>query len=132
MRKSGGRTGTLTTPASNCNITAVYTSTSTTTTTATTTIASATGSIYCVGGVDAASTTAHAFYAPVYGATLGNWTETSTYPVSGYDLDCAALSNGNMYCTTLIDSGGNAQAYSYYAPMTTSGLGAWASSTSYP
>ena len=133
------RSGTLTVPASNCNITASYASaattstTSTTTTAATTTVASCSGGLqsymYCVGS-DNTPNGNLAYYAPISSSGVGAWTSTTNYPVSHYYQGSCSVSSGNyIYCVGSQAAPSNAV---YYAPISSTGIGTWTSTSNYP
>jgi hypothetical protein len=86
--------------------------------------------VYCLG-----DGTGIVYYAPISSSGVGTWTTSSSYPVDIAYPSCTA-SGGYMYCmggmtypppagAIVIDS-------VYYAPLSSSGVGAWASTTSYP
>ena len=127
------RSGTLTVPASNCNVTASYASTTTTSTTTvstTTTITSCAGSVqpylYCIGTRDVAPYT-QIYYTSVSSTGVGAWTSTTNYPLAFWYESCATTSN-YIYC---VDSANTPYTQVYYAPISSTGIGAWTSTTSY-
>ncbi len=83
--------------------------------------------IYCVGdsGYGAENLS---FYAPISGSGIGNWTQTTSYPVGVDDAGCA-IYKGRIYCV-----GTNAtDGYDVnYANISGAGIGEWAATTSYP
>jgi len=106
------------------------------------------GFIYCVGGstvelrtTSSGGTSTQAFtpatlnstyYAPVSASGIGNWTATTAYPTTIYDQSCE-VSSSEMYCvggdTVLSPS---AVSSVYVAPVSSTGIGAWSQTTSYP
>jgi hypothetical protein len=89
------------------------------------------GYIYCVGG-ESAST----YYSQLSAAGLGPWMRTADYPVPIEDESCA-VSSGYIYCVGGAVGGADGGAISstadvYYAPLSSSGIGAWTASTPYP
>jgi len=100
------------------------------------------GYMYCVGG-DTGGQGEYAvnatYYAPVSSSGVGTWTKTTDYPVAVAGGQCV-ISRGYIYCIggttydldTPTSGGGHAVNSSYYAPISSSGIGAWTKTTSYP
>ena len=94
--------------------------------------------IYCVGGnnetdgsnADATATNS-VWYAPLSPSGIGNWSLTTAYPSNDYYPSCFA-SGSDVYCLGGADSNDNSLGTAYYAPLSSSGVGAWASTNSYP
>ena len=94
--------------------------------------------IYCVGGnnetdgseADATATNS-VWYAPLSASGLGNWSLTTAYPSNDYYPSCFASGN-DIYCIGGADSNDNSLGTAYYATLSSSGVGAWTSTTSYP
>jgi DNA-binding beta-propeller fold protein YncE len=88
--------------------------------------------IYCVGGQLRAGAAAAAYYAPLSSSGVGAWASTTNYPVP-VDYQSCATNGGYIYCV-----GGLAEGYLaptgavYYAPISSSGIGAWSAGGSYP
>jgi hypothetical protein len=86
------------------------------------------GGIYCLGGVDSSDNPlGNAYYAPLSSAGIGQWVPTTAYPLPSTGQACA-FSNGFVYCVGGATSGGQSAAYTsalYFAPVSTSGIGAW-------
>jgi N-acetylneuraminic acid mutarotase len=103
------------------------------------------GYIYCVGGdwMNGGDYTSAVYYAPVSNSGVGVWTNTTSYPTNIYDQSCAIYS-GYIYCVggyatypsaipgnppvggvTVTDA-------TYYARVSSSGVGSWNRTTSYP
>ena len=88
------------------------------------------GYIYCVGGYGTGYTGA-VYYAPISSSGVGAWSSTTSYPFGVAGQSCAA-SGGYIYC---VGGYGPSTGYTYtvyYAPISSSGVGAWSSTTSYP
>ena len=85
------------------------------------------GYIYCLGGSDVNST----YFAPIASSGVGAWTQTTSYPANISYESCVA-SGGYIYCVSGYEAGSSAFAGVYYAPLTSSGIGAWMQTTSYP
>ena len=97
------------------------------------------GYAYCVGGIydNAADDTGESYFAPIsQTGTLGSWNSTRPYPVPIDGQYCAAAS-GYVYCvageneTDGPDSTIWASAV-WFAPISSSGIGAWKNSNPYP
>lgn len=102
--------------------------------------------LYCIGGYsngapNSSGTPASegeissAYYAPVSSSGLGGWTQTTSYPIEVYYHSCVS-SDGYAYCVgglspSSSSSLGDTDAV-YYAPESSSGLGQWVQTTSYP
>lgn len=94
--------------------------------------------IYCVGGnnetdgsnADATDTNS-VWYAPLSASGMGNWSLTTAYPSNDYYPSCFAVGS-DIYCLGGADSNGNSLGTAYYATLSSSGVGAWTSTTSYP
>jgi hypothetical protein len=84
------------------------------------------GYVYCIGGGSSA-----VYYAPLSSAGVGAWSQTTSYPIPVYAQGCAADS-GYVYCTT----GGSPTVFdtsaTYYASLSSSGVGTWTPTTNYP
>ena len=94
--------------------------------------------IYCVGGnnetdgSNADSTyTNSVWYAPLSTSGIGKWTLTTAYPSNVLFPSCVA-SGTVIYCLGGADGNGNSLGTAYYAMLSSSGVGGWASTTSYP
>jgi hypothetical protein len=94
--------------------------------------------IYCVAGnnetdgqnADAVATSSD-WYAQLSTTGIGNWTQTNSYPPDVYFPDCVS-NGGYIYCVGGLDSNDNALTATYYAPLSSSGIGSWTSTTAYP
>ncbi len=88
--------------------------------------ATSSGYVYCAGGGSSKT-----YYATVSGAGIGPWKSTTAYPISSAaGMQCTA-SNGYMYCTTGGSFGGGGN-LTYYAPVSSSGIGNWSRTAYYP
>lgn len=84
--------------------------------------------LYCVGD----SGHGHenlTFYAPLTKGGIGQWHNSTSYPVGVDDVGCD-IYNGYIYCTGTNDTTSENQ--SYYANVSPSGIGSWIKTTSYP
>ena len=63
--------------------------------------------------------------------TLGQWTQTTNYPLQVAGDSCVVYSD-NVYCVGGFDAKGKDFDNTYYAPLSSSGIGAWTSATPYP
>lgn len=104
------------------------------------------GYIYCVG-TNTTQTGQEAYYAKISPKGVGPWMNTTNYPVPGWYTGCSAY-NGYLYCvgdrwlgwnvttTPYLSSTdlavGPGQRSTYYAPISSSGIGAWKPTTQYP
>jgi hypothetical protein len=94
------------------------------------------GDIYCVGGwAGNEEYTNLAYYAPISSAGVGTWTSTTTYPTyDGYALspNTCVVSGDYGYCIGgTVGDADNSNAV-YYASVSSSGIGTWTATTSYP
>lgn len=93
------------------------------------------GYIYCVGGLTAPGVVTNAvYYAPISSSGIGSWNAANTLPVGLEDPSCA-IYGGYIYCV-----GGITRATSpyentnatYYATISSSGVGSWSTTADYP
>jgi len=95
--------------------------------------------VYCIGGIydDAGDDIASSYYATLSNGQVGKWISTTSFPVSADTLACVA-SSGYVYCVggTTESNGLNATAAAsssvWFAPLKSSGIGNWSTTTSYP
>ena len=91
--------------------------------------------IFCLGGVDSSDNPlGNAYYATLSGEGIGQWVPTTAYPLPATGQACA-FSNGFVYCVGGATSGGQSASYTsavYFAPVSTSGIGAWKEGPDYP
>jgi hypothetical protein len=98
------------------------------------------GYVYCVGGTydDSGDDVNASYYAPLSSnGVVGAWSSTKSLPIAVDSQSCVA-SSGYIYCVGGIGEalGTNATSYPsnlvYYAPLSSSGIGSWSKSNSYP
>jgi hypothetical protein len=92
------------------------------------------GYIYCVGGHSIGSGSEaidSVYYAPLSSSGIGKWVATSDYPFAANSLSCA-VSGGYIYCVGGAPNGPYVTDAVYYASISSSGVGAWLATTSYP
>ena len=90
------------------------------------------GYIYCVGGGTGLGSTPAAYYAPISSSGVGAWATTASYPTAINYQSCATYS-GYIYCVGGLSGGkGNVLSAVYFAPVSSSGVSAWTSTTRYP
>jgi len=94
--------------------------------------------IYCVGGeneTDGSATdvaeTNSVWYAPLSSSGIGTWVHTTPFPSDVFYPSCY-VADGYVYCIGGADSNGNSLTNDYYAAISASGVGTWASTTPYP
>ena len=64
-------------------------------------------------------------------ASLGQWSPTTNYPLEVAGESCFVYSN-NVYCLGGFDAKGNDYDNAYYAPLSSSGIGAWTPTKPFP
>ncbi len=98
------------------------------------------GYVYCVGGTydDRGDDVASSYYATLRGGgEVGKWNSTTAYPIP-IDSNYCAASSGYVYCVAGNNEtdGTNAASIAsrsvWYAPLSSSGIGAWSPSRAYP
>jgi len=90
------------------------------------------GYIYCVGGDDDGNEFDQAYYARILTSNeVGSWIATTPYPYYIEDQACDAY-NGYIYCVGGWAAGGAHISYTYFAPLSSEGIGTWTASTPYP
>lgn len=98
------------------------------------------GYIYCVGGSndDGGDDVASSYYASLGGSgVVGSWEPTTPYPIPIDSQYCAA-SSGHIFCvggnneTDGTNADSTPSSSVWYAPLSSSGIGAWSLSTPYP
>ena len=96
--------------------------------------------IYCVGGTydDKGDDVNASYYASVTSdGVVGKWSSTTSFPIP-VDAQSCVESSGYIYCVGGYDEalGTNASSFPsysvYYASVSSSGIGSWSESTSYP
>ena len=89
------------------------------------------GYVYCIGGADVNNNAVESvYYASLSSTGVGTWTLTTAYPTDLSSQACVIISS-TIYC---VGGEGNGGAYSnavYYAPVSSSGVGAWSSGPGY-
>lgn len=101
--------------------------------------ASTSGYVYCVGGSHDSSgdDTAAAYYASLTPTGVGNWIQTTSFPVPIDALSCVTT-GGSLYCLggeneTAGTSANTAMTSSvWYAPVSSQGIGTWTRAPNYP
>jgi len=93
------------------------------------------GYVYCVGGFDNnGDETSSTYYASI-SSGLTSWTGTTQYPLAVDSASCS-VSAGYIYCVAgETENGGNQNSPIsdvYYAPLSSSGIGQWSATQSYP
>ena len=74
----------------------------------------------------------YVYYAPISSTGIGTWQATTRYPVRMVGAGCS-IYNGYIYCVgTGANPVKNPFNYVYYAPVSSTGIGTWTSTTSYP
>jgi N-acetylneuraminic acid mutarotase len=94
--------------------------------------------IYCVAGTeetDGTEATAGAinsvWYATLSSSGIGTWAQSTAYPAGIYYPSCFSY-GAYIYCLGGADTNDNSVSTAYYAQLTSSGVGAWTSTTAYP
>ena len=90
--------------------------------------------VFCVGGVDPSGNPRSNVYLGSISSSgnLSGWNPTSSYPIGVTGESCGVWA-GRVYCVGGIhDSNGDDVASSYFAPLSSSGVGSWNTTTSYP
>jgi len=96
------------------------------------------GYIFCVGGeneTDGTNATVvqtnSDWYAQLTSSGIGAWKQTTAYPPGVFFPTCTATAV-EIYCVGGTDSSFNGLDNVYYAPLSSSGIGQWSSTTPYP
>lgn len=89
--------------------------------------------IYCVGAQVGHNIYNYSTYAPLSGGGIGTWANSTAYP-SPISRESCVLSGGYIYCIGGTKSFPPPQFVNsvYYAAISSSGIGAWTATTSYP
>jgi hypothetical protein len=85
------------------------------------------GYIYCVGGGALGNGVNATYFAQLTPSGIGNWTGTSVYPALVASASCVTYSS-YIYCINGFPSnpnGDNPVSTSFYAPLSSSGIGRW-------
>src|SRR5438552_19127901 len=92
------------------------------------------GFVYCIAGDNSSGLTNAVYFAPLLPAGgAGSWSSSTSYPLRLQSQSCVT-SSGFVYCIGGDTRGGLANSTSavYFASLSSSGVGSWASTTSYP
>src|SRR3989475_5301565 len=92
------------------------------------------GFVYCIAGDNSSSLTNAVYFAPLLPAGgAGSWSSSTSYPLRLQSQRCVT-SSGYVYCIGGDTHGGLANSTSavYFAPLSSSGVGSWSPTTSYP
>jgi hypothetical protein len=96
------------------------------------------GYIYCISGYNETDGTyadsalsSSVWYAQLSPSGIGIWRQTASYPSNLYIPTCYA-SEGYIYCIGALNGNKNAMNSVYYATLSSSGIGRWTETTSYP
>jgi hypothetical protein len=90
--------------------------------------------IYCVGGDETVGTleSDNVYYAPLSSSGVGEWSSATDYPITVAEESCTA-SQGFIYCVGGYTANGpRSVSATYYAPISSSGVGPWTAVTPYP
>src|SRR5437016_5610813 len=100
------------------------------------------GYVYCIGGDThggLANSTSAVYFAPLSSNGVGSWSPSTRYPTNIAGQSCV-VDSGFVYCiagenTTALPGGGvqgTINSAVYFAPLSSSGVGSWSPTTSYP
>jgi hypothetical protein len=90
------------------------------------------GYIYCVGGADVNDNAVDSvYYASLSSSGVGAWTQTTAYPAELSSQACVIISS-TIYCVGGEGNGGSYSNAVYFAPVSSSGVGAWTQGPAYP
>jgi hypothetical protein len=98
------------------------------------------GYVYCVGGFNMLGEGSTSTYYASVSSGIGAWMSTTPYPFPVYTVPCVVQAN-YIYCiagqqeNVLGGTGANTNfptAEVYYAPLSSSGIGSWSTSSAYP
>ena len=89
------------------------------------------GYVYCVGGRNSGFATNSTYYAPISATGVGAWTKTTDYGGGAIYYPSCVASSSYIYCVGGTTSGNAATSATYYAQLSSSGIGAWTSTTAY-
>ena len=88
------------------------------------------GFIYCVGGNPSLPTSA-VYFAPISSSGVGTWTPTTSYPFSITEQSCVARASF-VFCVGGLSFPIGPTIDVFFAPISSSGVGTWTSTNSYP
>jgi hypothetical protein len=85
--------------------------------------------VYCVGGRLSGgdgdvTSTANVYFAPLSSPGIGTWTATTPFPHGAIAPYCM-IDSGYIYCISTDPNDPTARPDAYYAPISSSGVGAW-------
>src|SRR5439155_1624653 len=100
------------------------------------------GYVYCIGGDThggLANSTSAVYFAALSSNGVGSWSPSTRYPTNIAGQSCV-VDSGFVYCiagenTTALPGGGvqgTINSAVYFAPLSSSGVGSWSPTTSYP
>src|SRR2546429_124249 len=100
------------------------------------------GYVYCIGGDTRgglANSTSAVYFAALSSSGVGSWSPSTRYPTNIAGQSCV-VDSGFVYCiagenTTALPGGGvqgTINSAVYFAPLSSSGVGSWSPTTSYP
>jgi hypothetical protein len=99
------------------------------------TCAETSGVVFCLGGSDSnGNPVGTVYYAALSEAGVGEWIQTTSYPLSAIGEACTA-SGGSLYCVGGETSGGQSPSFAsavYYAQASTVGVAGWKAGTAFP
>ena len=88
--------------------------------------------VYCVGGENAQESPQNStYYSYVTSSGMGAWASAPAYPIQAIAQSCVT-SDSSLFCVGGLQSGGTSTGSVYFAGISSSGLGAWQSASSYP
>ena len=94
---------------------------------------SASSTIYCIGGYTNSTLSDDVYYASLSPSGVSSWTNTTSYPFPVWSTSCVASSAG-IYCVGggTVTSSVSSSPSVYFAPFSSSGIGSWVATSSYP
>ena len=90
--------------------------------------------VYCIGGTGSVVGTlpmSAVYFATVSSSGVGPWSATADYPIFNSHPACVATS-GSVYCIGAYRYNGDLSNATYFAALSSSGVGAWNATTNYP
>jgi hypothetical protein len=92
------------------------------------------GYVYCVGGANTVGTLQSnaTYYAQASSSGVSRWAATTAYP-STVDAESCVASGGFIYCIAgYTAQGPRAMSSTYFAPISSAGIGVWTAGAAYP